>query len=496
MGIVIRQSLLSTLISYAGVVIGFFNVAYLFPRFFSLDQIGLRSVLMELPLLLAQVSLLGFTGVTNKFFPYFRDPEKNHNGFLFLILSIPFAGFLLSSGILFIFRDALIASYQKSSPLVLDYIFLIFPITFFVLYSMLMEVLIAYHNAAVSNFIREILLRLLTALIIFLYVMHWIDIRQFWYLFVASYGLATVLLFIYFFRKDKVSFAPDFRLLNKDMRKEIMAFAFFGLFTGAATMIVLKIDTVMISYMLDLPSTAIYALAIYITSIIEIPRKNISQVVNPLISTAWKENDLEKIKQVYQKSALNQLIIGGFLFLLLWLNIESIFHFIPQGQAFMKGRYVIFFVGIAKVFDMATGLNGEIIGYSKYYKFGFYSVIVLAVLTVAGNYALIPQYGITGAAIAMAFSMFIYNILKFIFLLTKYRMQPFNSQTIKVLATASVICILIYFLPVPKNHLLSIILKSMVLGFLTILAVLYLNISKEIKETLLKLQEKINLSGK
>ena len=80
------------------------------------------------------------------------------------------------------------------------------------------------------------------------------------------------------------------------------------------------------------------------------------------------KEDRKQLEMLYKKSSITQLIIGGFIFILVWFNIENIFKIIPHGNVYAQGIWVVFFIGLGKIFDMATGINQEIVGSSKYYK--------------------------------------------------------------------------------------------------------------------------------
>ncbi|MFL5731490.1 MAG: oligosaccharide flippase family protein [Cytophagaceae bacterium] len=487
MGIVKKQSIYGTLLSYIGVVVGFVNIAYLFPRFFEPEQLGLRSVLVEFSMLFAQVSFLGFNGVITKYFPYFRNEEKKHNGFLFIVSTIPFVGFTLFVFIFLFFKAELLGIYRDKSPLILEYYYLIFPIAFFMLYTNILDAYIrSFLKVIFSNFVKEILIRLLLLAILILFAFHLLSIHQFWYLFAASYAMAFFVLLIYIQRLNQIHIKPDFNFLSPDLFKGMMSFGFFSLFSGAANLVVLKIDSFMLSGMMGLNETGVYALAVYIATIIETPKRSLNQIADPLLSQAWKINDLAKVDELYKKSALNLLIIGGALFLLLWLNIDQLFEFIPKKEIYIQGKWVIFFIGLAKLFDMATGMNGEIISYSKHYRFGLYSIIILALITIGMNYLLIPLYGLLGAAIATAFSVFIYNIIKYIYLYVMYKLQPFNWHTGLIILTGLAAYFLVFYLPKPGNPFLSIVFSSTVASIVFFAPILALNLSPEINDTLKK----------
>ncbi|RZL00351.1 MAG: hypothetical protein EOO62_24045, partial [Hymenobacter sp.] len=75
MGIVQRQGLRNTVISYIGLGIGFVNTTLVLPRLLAPAQLGLTQVLVSLATLGALVSALGFTNTTLRYFPYFRNRE-------------------------------------------------------------------------------------------------------------------------------------------------------------------------------------------------------------------------------------------------------------------------------------------------------------------------------------------------------------------------------------------------------------------------------------
>jgi len=96
--------------------------------------------------------------------------------------------------------------------------------------------------------------------------------------------------------------------------------------------------------------------------------------------------------------SLDILIVGSFLFLLIWVNLDNIFSLMPG--SYSDGRYVFLFLGLARVMDMYSGLNGTILVTSKKYRYDFTFSLMLVALTVASNALLIPRWGMTGAALA------------------------------------------------------------------------------------------------
>ena len=73
MGVVIRQSFISSALTYVGAVVGFFNVLWLYPKFFGgLDEIGLFRVITDTAILLVPFAQMGLSTTLVRFFPHFK----------------------------------------------------------------------------------------------------------------------------------------------------------------------------------------------------------------------------------------------------------------------------------------------------------------------------------------------------------------------------------------------------------------------------------------
>ena len=94
MGIVQQDAIKTSFISFVGIGLGYLNKAFLFILLFTTTQVGLINLLMSVGLLFAQFANLGTIYTIWRFFPFFRNPEKQNYGFLFanfllIIFGIP-----------------------------------------------------------------------------------------------------------------------------------------------------------------------------------------------------------------------------------------------------------------------------------------------------------------------------------------------------------------------------------------------------------------------
>ena len=79
---------------------------------------------------------------------------------------------------------------------------------------------------------------------------------------------------------------------------------------------------------------------------------------------------------------------------------------------------------------MGTGLNAQIISTSTYWRFEFFTGLILLSMALPLNYILTKNLGVIGPAISNLIAFTIYNTIRCIFLWKKVKMQPFNSKTL------------------------------------------------------------------
>jgi O-antigen/teichoic acid export membrane protein len=198
MGVVKRQSVQSSVATYIGVFIGYVNFIFLFPQFLTPEQFGLTRLLISVSVIFSSLSMMGTPFALLRFFPYFNDKKAGHHGFFTFSLWSSVAGFIFFALLFFIFRSNIQSFFQSKSPLFNTYYNYLFPLSFVMVFF---EILFAYMKAllktVVPTVIREVVLRLLqTAALLFL-VLGIVDFNSFLVLFIGSYLIHLVVLFIY-----------------------------------------------------------------------------------------------------------------------------------------------------------------------------------------------------------------------------------------------------------------------------------------------------------
>lgn len=468
MGTIKKQSIISTIYIYLGVAIGFVSTGILMPRFLTEEQNGIIKLLVSYSLLFAQFASLGFQTATVRFFPYFKDKKKGHNGFFPLLSLVGVLGFCLFLIVYYSIKGPIIQYESEKNSVFANYFFLILPLTFFFLYFNLFDIYSrVLLKSTVGTFLKELFQRILILVAILLYTFEMISFWEFTIFYVATLSIPTVILFFYLMYKGEIFVKPDFGFLKGDLARSMSSLSLYGVFIGFSQIAISQIDSILINFFKDTANTGIYAITFYYGTLVILPSRAVFRIAPSFIAEAFKQNDMEQIRNIQYKSCLNQLLIGTGIFLLLWLNIDNVFRILPQ--EYISGKYVILFIGLANLISMGSGLSSQIITNSKFYRYNGLFVIIYLGLTVILNIIFIPILGIKGAALAAMASILVFNILKFIYIYRKFNIQPYSNRHIRILLTGVIAYIITALFIYPENLILNIGLKSSLFSILFII---------------------------
>ena len=473
MGVVRNQSVKNSISFYIGMAIGAINTVIIYPNVFkdNPDHFGLLQILLAYAIVVSTFTTLGIPKTFVRFFPAIKQKGQLY----FLSLITPLFGFFFALIVYFLFKESLF-NVLNATPLLRDNFFYIILLVFFIgFYDVLTSISRSFLSAATPIFINEVFLKFYSMSVLLLHWYGYVDFTAFLQIYLFGYFLKFIILLCIqaFNNRFKFSFSL------KDLQlKEMMRYGIYVLVGGTSMMIVTRVDMMMLGSLLDLKQVAYYTVAFFIGNAIIVPAKSIAAISVPLIAKAWEKKDLDEIQVLYSKSSINQLIIGGVFFLCIWINIDQIFSLLPDN--FQAGKWVVFYIGLAQLFNMATGLNGSIIVNSRFYRFDLYTSIFLVFIAIGANFILIPEYKINGAAMATAISIFVFNFIRLVVIQTKMKMHPFSLKTIYTIFLLLIIYFVLKILPESGFAFLDIIWRSVVILMVSILGVLYLNLSKDI----------------
>lgn len=508
MGIVQRDGFKLTVVSYIGLILGYVNKVLLFPNFLDTEQVGLTNIMINIAVIYAQFSALGLNGVVLRFFPFFRDKEKAHHGFLFWTSLLMGGGFVLTTVLFVVCKPLVVTYYSESAKLLVEYYYYIIPLglatVFFQLYDSYLRSLL---KTVVPSFLNEVVLRFLTTVCISLYALKLVDFGHFVMLYVAVNCSMAVMVIAYTFYLRQLFLKPIFSPRIKRLSKHMVGYGLYSILASSGNALIANVDALMIAALMGtqivngtqvggMYFVGIYTTVFFFTTVMLIPYRSILKIASPLVAQHWKEKTMSGMEKLYKQVTAVCLVVGILVFLGIWADFDDIFSFMPK--QFASGKYVFLFLSLGRLFDMVTGLNGVITYTSRKYRYDLALTIGLVILTVGLNYVFIRvlDLGMNGAAIATMISIVVYNILKLLLVRYFFGIQPFQKDNIWVVLIGGACFVLNYFIPYFGNVYLDLAVRSVILGSLFLGPILLFRISPEVNDFVIKFLKPFGIRSK
>jgi O-antigen/teichoic acid export membrane protein len=480
MGIVTTQSFKNTVSTYLGFAIGALNTLFLYTYFISNTYYGLVAFLMSTANIIMPLMAFGAHNTIIKFYSTFKT-KNSLNSFLTLMLFLPLA-LIIPIGLIGCFTYETIGELlsQKNS-IVKEYVWYIYVTAIAMAYF---EVFFAWSKTQMQtvfgNFMKEVFHRVGTMLLLFAVYFKWLDVEQFIIGIVVLHVIRTIIMKLYAF---SLKF-PVIKFYKIEKLPSILKYSALIIIAGSIATVILDIDSFMLGMYIPIQEVAYYGVAIYIATVIVVPSRSMQQILQPLTAKYLNDKNKVALKDLYVRSSQTLFIIGGFIFVIILVNINALYLLIPK--AFGGGLLVVFLVGIAKLYDCLMGCNNVVLFNSDYYRVVLLFGVILTVLTVFLNMLFIPMFGINGSAFATFLAISVYNTIKIYFVKLKFDMMPFDKNTGLVLLVIVGCVLLFYFWEFPLHPIINIALKTLLVTALYVLVILKLEISEDISGMLRK----------
>ena len=474
MGIVASQSFKNIISTYLGFFIGAINTLFLYTKFLSADYYGMVGYMLSLAYVIMPIMAFGMHNTLVKFYSTFKTRISLHS-FLTLMLVLPICVIIPLILITHFSYDAIVGFLSNKNEIIKGYLWHTLIIAIALAYF---EVFFAWAKVQMQtvfgNFMKEVFHRVGAMTLLFLLHFEVINLEQFMGGLVVVYVLRMLVMNVYAFSVK----LPVIIFKRVPNLRNILKYSFLIIIAGSIATILLDVDKVMLGHYIDIKQIAYYNVAIFIATVIAVPQRSMHQILLPLSAKYLNEKDFDALEDLYKKSSLNLFLVGGFIFLLIVLNINQLYYIIPED--FSGGLLVVFMISIAKLYDNALGSNNAILFNSDYYRVVLVLGVFLVILMILLNIVFIPVLGINGAGIATFLAIFSYNSIKLFFVYKKFRMFPFTSATLRIALLLLASVLVFYFWEFPFQPIINIGLKSLLVAVIYVFVVYRFNFSEDI----------------
>ena len=247
MGVIQRQSIKKSIVNYLGVAIGAISTLFIYPH--SKEEYGLLQFLLATAALIVPFANLGGNMMVVRFFPDFKNEKNGHNGYLSFLLLSTLGGFLIVSGLLFLFKNQIYDYYYQSDkdPLLVQNLHYVIPLVY-----LIANIIILVHYT--SNFFRvvvpsmayELFMKIAQPSLILLFMAGLLTVSSLVKGFVVAHLIVLVLLCLYLFHLKELKLRPNFAFLTKPLLKKMGGYALFAILGSLSSMLAFRIDAFMV----------------------------------------------------------------------------------------------------------------------------------------------------------------------------------------------------------------------------------------------------------
>ncbi len=474
MSVVARQGFKYSLIGYFGFLLGTLSAIFVFP--FDMEFYGKLRYIMPTAEMLLPIVVFGLSFSNVKFFHQTQKDGKNQN-FLSLSLVGIIINFIIFLGLFFLFFTVFPQFKEwelwKMKRLILPLILVL------ALSSVFNKYISNYKRIVVPNIFENLFPKLANLGAFCLFFFMGVSEKGSYAFFFGIFILAFLGYIFYANKLERIQ--PDFSTdyIKKDnLWKDVLNYSLFGFLGNIGNYIAFRVDNFMIGEFLNFQENGVYSIILSILSFIMIPQMGLYNISAPLINKTIAENDFEELDRFHKKTSLTLFFLGAVLFSCILVGLPYLTNFIKNGDQLKQAEPVVWILGSAMLFDLATGFNGHIISLSKYYRFNIVVMLFLAITTIVLNWIFLTQtqLGIVGIAMATAISLTLFNIIKIAFNYWKFKVSPFTIEMV----FASIICTLAItlciILPDVKNNFVNLVYKPAIVLLLIFVGNYFLKI--------------------
>ncbi len=485
MGEIKKQGINNSIISFSGIILGSLSILYIQPKLLLASEIGLLNVMFSFAQILGVILPLGVGNIAIRYFPEIPDRYNGSKGLLGLLFLSTLIGLIIIGGLLLAFKPAILLLYSKNSPEVGNYYPLLIGFAFVISLISVMTVYSAIHFKTIfPSLLNDLYVRFSIIILVVIYALGWFSANLLPYFYVSIFFTQALLLFFFIKSYDKIKLIPDWKFFKSLAIGKMLKYGILMMFTSIASIGIKFINNLILAIYLPLETVGVYALAVFMSALMEAPATALEKIAFPKVAQAMSNNNLAEVKKIYFDSSKYLLLAGCFLFAMIYVNIDFFYFLIPE--IYGEGKNAVLLLCVASLFNLATGVNNSIIFNSRKYYWGSIFLYILIVLAVINNLLLIPIWGLTGAALAMAISIFVYNLLKYIYIWWHWKMQPLNKTSVISIIILGACIYIDPWIPNGSNAIYSIMIHSIVIGVFFIISTIATGIVKEFYEPYLK----------
>ena len=417
----------------------------LLARFFTQSEYGIYSLALVLLSIFVVISTLGLHEGATRQISYYRGRKdmSKVQGVITSSVQIALIASIFLSVILF-FTSGIISTEIFHEPrLSIPLKIISIAIPFFVLIQMLTYIFRGFDEVKPHVYFQNILRSGLFLLLLVPVILLDLPFFSVMYALLASYILTFIAFAAYTTKKAPFPIKREAHLAINPGGKELLLFSLplLGLFM--INMILHWTDTLMLGHFKTAGDIGLYNAALPIAQVTGIITGSVGFIYVPIASQFYSKDLLQEMKINYQ--VLTKWIFSATLplFLIFFLFPTVVLNFF-FGSRYIGSNIALQILVIAFLIYAFLGPNGVTLLAMGKTRFLMYASLIGATLNIILNVALIPSWGIVGAASATTLSLGVTHIFNSVGLYRVSKIHSFTKHYVKPIFLSILLIIFIY----------------------------------------------------
>jgi O-antigen/teichoic acid export membrane protein len=409
-----------------------FLTSVLIARFWTKTELGIFTLAFSILQIFTAVGVFGFDRCMTRNVA-FEKGKKNTQKipvivktslFLTTIFSIIMAIILLLSS-QFI-SNQIFEEKKLLQPLIL----LAFTIPFLNIITVLVSIFRGLNNIKPFVYFHQIMYSLVfISSIIFVIIFDFSFIYIFYGCLFTSCITFIILLFYSFKKSENIAKISE-KKFDYDIAKKLLLFSLPLLTVTILQKINIWANNFLIGFLKNVVSVGIYNVAFVLSGFLTFPIGVLLVMYMPVASNLYGGKKINEINKVYIILTKWLCFVTFPLFLFIFLFPDFLIK-IFYGSEYLLAGTALRLLALAAMITNFSGPNGATLVSIGKPRLVMYAIFCSAVINIVLNIILIPIYGIAGAAISTLIAIFIFTLIKNIFLYKEIKLKPFNLHLIK-----------------------------------------------------------------
>jgi O-antigen/teichoic acid export membrane protein len=391
--------------------------------------------------IISLISLLGLDAGVLRYVSFYKakNDKSKIKGAIISSLQISLTLSLLLSSIIFIFASK-IANIFHDDQLIIILKILIIGVPFFVLGSIFINALRAFHKIGYAVGTREVIEKIVNVLITLLLL----------YIGLGLFGAAlayvvamfsTFILTFYLLEKKVFSIFNNIRISY--YRNEILKYSLPLLFTSFFFMIIRWVTTFILGYLENASYVGMYNVALSTADLMYLVPIALTTLSFPIMTERYSKNKSKDLKYIFNTTTKWVFLIALPIYLIFLFFSKNILG-IMFGNEYSNGALTLSILASGYIIYSLSKTASDILSVAKKNEIIFYVTLAAAIINVILNFILIPRFNLMGAAISTSIAFIIMGVLFFYYAYKISGAQPIKFVYLKTSIIGFVSIFVIY----------------------------------------------------